>query len=168
MCITYVGYDQPHEGDVHQSMWSDNILRSLRRQEFAKEGLLKTEGLCNCIAIVAYDINGKGAVLRHFDTLSLITGCAESLSDSDKFMEYRRIFLEVKAQTLTFLRQFVGDASAAYAIALGTSWKKPEFLKPYRVLIRRVFGNQIAQSRPPGKYGSGTATWDIANKCFTD
>lgn len=84
---------------------------------------LRTQGLGNCIAVVAYDSAGQGAVMRHYDTQHAyrervpdeISGENALVYDSEEFNALRNI-LE------TELRRHVDPPNIRFAVALGLSW----------------------------------------------
>jgi hypothetical protein len=137
--------------------------------QFAGPGdTLKTTGLGNCIAIVAYDTGGQGAVMRHYDTLNAYDGTeADPISRGLSFTFKQDSFAGVRDATRDLLLQNVGNANVAYAVSLGGVWhnidsEKALFLSRHNLLmgLKDVLGVEATTA-------SGEATFDVDAQNFT-
>jgi hypothetical protein len=135
---------------------------------FAPAGdTLKATDLGNCIAIVAYDTQGNGAVMRHYDTLAAYGGqVPDGISGQNALTFDRNALTAVRNNTRAALLVQVPGAQVAYAVAIGGIWanldQRSALWKSRHNLLTdivAVFGYEPA-------IASGEATWDVTTARF--
>ncbi len=123
---------------------------------------LHTEGVMNCIAVVAYDTNGGGAVMRHFDTIHAFGGQQpDAVSGRNSLVFNVAALTGVRNAVRASLLQNVAQANVAYRVSLGQVWydvdQESANWASRQSLIQgliQVFGSE------PERAGS-TATYDV-------
>jgi hypothetical protein len=128
---------------------------------------LKTEGLGNCIAVVAYDSQGQGAVMRHYDTRKASTGSVPDAISGGKALTFdRNALTTVRNDTRAALIRQLPGARVAFAVAVGGVWADLDqtsstWQSRHNLLteIDAVFGFEPTRA-------SGEATWDVSRSTF--
>jgi hypothetical protein len=135
---------------------------------FANPGdTLRTIGLGNCIAVVAYDTHGNGAVMRHYDTLAAYGGTVpDQVSGGNALTFDPNALTAVKDSTHAALLNQVPGAQVAYAVAIGLVWADADpgttrWQSRYNLLtaIIAVFGCESTLA-------GDQATWDVTGCRF--
>jgi hypothetical protein len=138
------------------------------KQMFAGPGdTLKTTYLGNCVAVVAYDTAGNGAVMRHYDTAWAWDGRELDAVSGEKASKFSpNEFVDVQNAAYDALRDQVPNAAVAYAFTLGAVWwdidqSSPLWKTRYNLLdaMTGVFGVE------PTKVAF-EATWDVTGQRF--
>ena len=135
---------------------------------FAPPGdTLRTTGLGNCIAIVAYDTHGQGAVMRHYDTLAAYGGMVpDGISGANALTFDRNALTAARNNTRAGLLAQVPGANVAYAVSIGGVWANLDpssavWQSRHNLLtdIVAVFGFEPTIAR-------AQATWDVTGSSF--
>lgn len=137
-------------------------------RRFANPGdTLRTTGLGNCLAIVAYDTQGHGAVMRHYNTLPAQAGHAPDLVTGGNALTFdQNAITAVRNNTRAALLNQVPGAQVAYAVAVGAVWRNvdpgtTQWQSRYNLIndIIAVFGFEPT-------FAGGEATWDVTGARF--
>ena len=129
---------------------------------------LRTTGLGNCIAIVAYDTAGQGAVMRHYDTLGAFGGVIPDAVSGGNALTFDQGALgTARDDTRGALLAQVPGANVSYAVAIGGAWANRDqesatWQSRHNLLmaIVAVFGYEPT-------IAAGEATWDVDAASFT-
>jgi hypothetical protein len=117
-----LGYIPFPSGESVVEVGFDN---SKTQSMFAERGnILRTEGLMNCIAVVAY--TADGAVMRHYDTLNAYSrNRKDRVSGGDCFEFSMEAFLALRNDMVEQLGSKIGQRNAStcrFEISLGVVW----------------------------------------------
>jgi hypothetical protein len=141
---------------------------SRTQRMFAGPGdTLKTDGLGNCIAVVAYDSQGQGAVMRHYDTSKASTGTVPDAISRGKALTFdRNALTTVRNDTGAALLRQVPGAHVTFAVAVGGVWADLDqtsstWQSRHNLLrdIVAVFGFEPTRA-------SREAIWDVSRSTF--
>lgn len=124
--------------------------------------LMRTDGLYNCIAVVAHHENSGYAAFTHYNT----GNCFKIDEDRDDDSEHDRLVINIPAlnQLRTDLLQTLGrHAGVDFYVVLGVSWKdKPTDDADQRRMKQELIDGLNAVLHPRSMFtgGSRTADWD--------
>lgn len=135
---------------------------------FAPPGdTLKTTGLGNCIAIVAYDTNGHGAVMRHYDTLAAYGGQIPDWISGQNALTFDQNALTVAANdTQNALLNQVPGANVAFAASIGGIWADLDPNSSIWLSRHNLLSAIVAVFNYEPTIAYGEATWDVATSSF--
>jgi hypothetical protein len=141
---------------------------SRTQRMFARPGdTLKTEGLGNCIAIVAYDGQGRGAVMRHYDTRKANAGSVPDPVSGGKALTFNRNALSaVRDDTRAALLRQVPGARVAFAVAVGGVWADLDQTSSTWQSRHNLLSDIVAVFGFEPTRASGEATWEVSSSTF--
>ncbi|HEX6470349.1 MAG TPA: hypothetical protein VF069_14725 [Streptosporangiaceae bacterium] len=135
---------------------------------FAAPGnTLKTTGLGNCIAIVAYDTQGHGAAMRHYDTLQAYGGqVPDAVSGGNALTFDRNALTAARNNTRAALLAQAPGAQVAYAVAIGGVWANVDQRSALWQSRHNLLTDIVAVFGFEPTIASGEATWDVTGSRF--
>ncbi|MBW4891787.1 hypothetical protein KXQ82_18825 [Mucilaginibacter sp. HMF5004] len=130
----------------------------------ANADTLKTTGLGNCVAIIAYDAANQGAVMIHYNTMYAMDGEEYDPVSRKRAFKYKASeFDAVKATLAEKLTEKVPQANVRYTIAMGLEWSNvDQQTHTWKARHNLIIAMQTAFGVSP-KLAAKTVTFTVAN-----